>query len=606
MFLTVVLAAALMVASGVLIESGLRESDPFSPTAMMLPAAMGSFAGVALMLAVFVVSQAFAAALRDRRREFALLRAVGATGRQVRSLITTEVMAISAVALLAGGVAGWWGAGALVPLLTSSGIVEPGFAPSPSPWPLLGAAVLLLPAAWIAGRLAAREMARLSPTAAVGTSTADARALSPGRIVAAWICAGAGLLVTLTPVFLPGAVGGAAGAASAFLYLIAVGLAGPALVLRAATWLTRRRSLQGHAATVLASANARGFSRRLTAAVVPLALLVSLGSVQTGVNHTVAQAAAQQLGDALAADLVWQGPSEQAVDAREALAGAPGVEAVATTGQAMVQVRTDSADEDLPFLDGLNWEAGAVTVLEDPAGLVDPGVTAGDMADLAEPDTVAIAADGLTLPGMGVGDRLELRWPDGTETSPRVVAVYERGLGLGGLIMSPATASSSGGATVYVETEPGAADAVAASTSDAGFPMIPAAEYVEAAVAGGSDDSRLSNVLLMVLLAFIGIAAANALVIATRSRTGEFALLGRLGATRRQLRAMLGVEAALVGVGAVVIGTLTALPGLIAASLAMVRGFSLGLDPVFYASLAGATVVIAFLGVAGARLRARA
>lgn len=169
-FLTMLLAATLVSASGILLESGLRAPDEFSATAMMLPAMMGSFGGVAVMIAVFVVSSAFAAVLRDRRREFALLRAVGATSRQVRSLISTEVMVISLVAVVLGGVAGFAGARAFLPLLRSGGMIDDAFPLAVSPWPVLAAALLLIPAAWIAGRLAAREMARLSPTSAVSTT----------------------------------------------------------------------------------------------------------------------------------------------------------------------------------------------------------------------------------------------------------------------------------------------------------------------------------------------------------------------------------------------------------------------------------------------------
>ena len=68
---------------------------------------------------------------------------------------------------------------------------------------------------------------------------------------------------------------------------------------------------------------------------------------------------------------------------------------------------------------------------------------------------------------------------------------------------------------------------------------------------------------------------------------------------------MLAIEGALVAVGAVVIGTLTALPGLTAASLALVRGLHLGMDLTVYGGLALAATAIAFLGMSGARLRVK-
>lgn len=613
-FLTMLLASVLTSASTVLMESGLRAGDASSPTATVLTTVMGSFGGIAVLIAIFVVSSAFAASLRDRRREFALLRAVGATAQQVRTLVSTEVLLISLTAVGLGGLLGFGGARALVPLLRSSGVVGDDFVLVLSGWPLLVTAVLLVPAAWLAGRLAAREMASLSPTSAVSTSGADARTLGTGRVVGAWVCLGAGAAATTTPLFVPGAMGGATGASSALLFITAVALAGPALVLRGATWMARRRVLGGRAAPVLATANARGYSRRLTAAVVPLALLVSLGSIQTGTNGIVAEAGAQELGEAIDGGLVWQGPEGSAESSRtaDALAALPGVAAVTTTAVAPVQAKIEPTDEDVPSLDGLSWEPMSMRLIDGAASssLIDPDVAEGDLTALAEPDAVAVSTDALTLTDKGVGDPIDVRYPDGSEATPTIVATYDRGLGLGDLLVGPRgftpVVDAVGPGTVIVRPERAQADTVLRAAEAAGVALTPTADFVSAATESSGADRRLSDTLLLVLLGFIGIAAGNALVIATRSRAGELVLLGRLGATRRQLRSMLIVEAALVGVAAVAIGSLTALPGLVSASLALAHGSTLGVEPAMYAGLAGAAVVIAFVGTAGARLRTRA
>ena len=63
--------------------------------------------GIAGAVALFVVAGTFALAIAQRRRETAVLRALGATPRQVRRLIATEAFLLSVVAsglgLLAGG-----------------------------------------------------------------------------------------------------------------------------------------------------------------------------------------------------------------------------------------------------------------------------------------------------------------------------------------------------------------------------------------------------------------------------------------------------------------------------------------------------------------------
>ena len=601
-FLTIFLATTIVSGAAALVVSGAQAEDRFSPTATMLPAMMTSFGGVAVMIATFVVSTAVAGALRDRRREFALLRAVGADSRQVRSLVTREVMVVAGLAIVAGSVAGYGAAYALVPLLRRNGIVEAGFTPSLSVWPLVVSAALLLPAAFVASRLAAREMARLNPTAAVGAASVDKSTLGAGRIIGAWTCAAAGAASVVTPLFVPGMMGAAMGAMSAILLITAVALAGPAVVARGAAWAAGRGHGKRLASVALATANARGFSRRLTAVVVPLALLVALGTIQSGTNSLAAQAGREQLADAMAGDFVWVGDPADAGAVTEQLAAVPGTGEVAVIRDQMVQVRLDASDEEMPFMSGLAWEPAIIRSVTQPDGALvfDPGVTRGSLADLSTPGTVAVSTDALFGTGKGIGDTIDVRDREGAVATLTIVALYERGMGVGPFItgsagvdgISPAPEA----ATVVVRAE--ATDS-AALFSASSIGLMTVDEYVTAAVHNTGD--TLSLVLLLALLAFVGIAAGNTLVLATRGRRDEFVLLSRIGATRKQVRSMLGVEAGLVAVGAVGIGTLVALPGLITASVAMVDGFSLGLDPVLYLGLVATAAVTSFLCVLGAR-----
>ena len=91
-FLVIALAAALLAATGRLLESGLRASGTDGDTGL-LAALAGSFAGTALVVVVLVVASTVTLALRQRRRELALLRAVGATRSQVRRAITHRAAA---------------------------------------------------------------------------------------------------------------------------------------------------------------------------------------------------------------------------------------------------------------------------------------------------------------------------------------------------------------------------------------------------------------------------------------------------------------------------------------------------------------------------------
>ena len=80
---------------------------------------MASVAGVT---AIFVVASTFAFAVIQRRREIALLRAVGATPKQVRKMVRNEALLVGTLASVIGTVLGLFGAQLLADMLISMGI----------------------------------------------------------------------------------------------------------------------------------------------------------------------------------------------------------------------------------------------------------------------------------------------------------------------------------------------------------------------------------------------------------------------------------------------------------------------------------------------------
>jgi putative ABC transport system permease protein len=193
---------------------------------------------------------------------------------------------------------------------------------------------------------------------------------------------------------------------------------------------------------------------------------------------------------------------------------------------------------------------------------------------------------------------------DGSSALPAtIVAVYDRGLGLGGYLIGDASLPS--------EVRPAAADVLfargSAELASLGLESVSVDDYVEEAVAGAASQQELSAILLFVLIFFVAIAAANTLVMLTGARRAEFALLRRIGATRRQLTAMVATESAFVTGTALVIGTLSVIPALVGVAYGMLGGFSLAIDWPVYGALAAAVVLIATVAmVVPARFASRA
>ena len=577
-FLIILVASALLAANGVLMETGLRAGAP------LLASVAGSFAGTAVLVVVLVVASTFGSALRQRAAQFALLRAVGAAPAQVRAMVTAEVGIVFAIAAPLGAIPGLFAAKLLMPVLASSGVVPADLALVISPLPVLAVLVVLFPTALLSARLAARQTTRVSATAAVSGSSVESSRLSRGRAITAIVFLALGVVSAGVPFFEPGTIGSATGATSALLLITAVALGGPVIVSAVARRAARVTSNSRFAAAMLAAVNSRGFSRRLTAAIIPLALLLALGTVQTGVNSTVVQASGMQLRDGLGSDLVVTSPSGVTPDQLATVASAPGIDAAVGSSVQAAEVRTENQD-----INELSWEQTSVRSLTgSPAGLMDVDVSSGSLDDLTAPATVAVSSDAF----LSVGDTAVLRFGS-EEWTATIVAVYERGLGFGDFITRDSSRPSS--------VRPPVSDLLLVQGTGT-FPGLSTSSvdsYVDATVASAAAQQQLGAILLFVLIFFVAIAAANTLVMLTSARKSEFALLRRIGATRRQLGSMIAIESGFVMAMALLIGTLAVLPALTGVAYGLLGGLSLGMDWPVYAGLAAAVVVIAGVAMVG-------
>lgn len=554
------LSAALLTANGAWLEAGIRDDK--------LAALVGiasSFAGTVVLITVFIVASVFSSALRQRLREFALLRAVGATAAQVRRSVTAEALVLLLISAPIGAAIGFGIAPLLTPLLESAGMVPSGFALPFSPLSFVAALIIIVPTGLIAALTAARGILKVSPTAAVRVSAAEPAGIPRGRLLAAAAVTAAGAVAALTPFFAPGTLGSAAGAVSAILFIVAAALAAPVLVHWSASRAVSLAGSTAGAARSLAVANARGFSRRLSAAIIPLALLLALGSVQSGVNAGISSAAGKDLQAGIQADLIIESPVGITEDQANTITALPGVTAVTTTTHVTASVRTESVDQDSWEPGGLSWEQISLLSISPGNLLLDPAVQSGSLDDLTAADTIAVSQDALTFTGKGIGDTIDLR-VDGTDAvTAKIVAIYERGLGFGDYIVGASTDSTGtnvGFDTLFVTSTPDSRAQTLTAINALGLTAADRDAYVHNANASSAGGQQLSLWLLLALLGFVAAAAANTLVSSTRSRRPEFALLMRLGATRGQVMRMVALETGFVILAALTLGLLAVLPAL--------------------------------------------
>ncbi|MCC2322162.1 FtsX-like permease family protein [Cellulomonas xiejunii] len=594
-------AAAVLAITGVLFESGTRlQSGGDSASGSLLVSLASSYAGTLIVVVVMVVAATVSLALRSRRREFALLRAVGATPSQVRRTVTLEVGVVSLVAAPLGAIAGLFGARLLDPVLVSSGMVAPDFTSALSPLPVLAAVALIVVTAVPVGRLGAREAARTDPTAALQQSAVEDRQVGIGRRLTALAMTLGGLAMAFSTLFIPGTMGAAMASLSAFLLVGAAALAGPVLVGWIFDRVARMHPSGGRPATMLAVRNVRGFSRRLTTVVVPLALVVAAATVQTSVNRAISEGAEQQFVAAVEADLVVTPTEGASPDLPAQVAAVPGVASTVPLASVPGEMRTDAESG------AMGWEATALRVLPLGTAAVDPDVVKGSLDGIDAPDTVAVSTDTAFMSGAGVGETLTLRLGEDV-VDATVVAVYSRGMGVGAIITGPATAEAHGlpvvPDTLLVDLADGAdtAGATAAITA-LGATAADPETHIATAMQSAGGENDIGVALLLLLLGVVAVGAASTLAMTTMARRDELALLHRTGTTRRQLMGMTTVEAAVTGVTAWVLGTVAVVPAVIGVSAGVLDGPPV-VDLLSYGIVSGAVVVFALVATALAARR---
>ncbi|WP_198957950.1 ABC transporter permease [Streptomyces sp. CB02115] len=565
-------------------------------------ALLGSIGGTVLMVALLVIASTLSQAIHQRSGELALLRAVGASPRQLRSAIGREAGRVSAAAALLGGIGA-------VPLgLAMRSLLTTGTLPLPVPWWLPPAAALTggLLVALLArpvAMLAARTITRLRPAAALGAAAADEPS-EPGRFrtVAGVVLAFAGISSAGVATTQSGQAAGAAASGAAMSLVIAVALLGPRISRIALGVLGRPLRRMGGVSGFLAERAASAHTRRLATAFTPIVLVVAFVCVQLASGPTMERAAGQQASAALRADLVATGGGAGLpAGAARAVREAPGV--TAATGvlrSAVVLADRQAGEPVLTRLPVLGVEARGLS------GTLDPGVTAGDLDRLTGRDAVAVGADRARSLDVGPGDRVALRLGDGTRVEPRVVAVYEHELGLGEFLF-PREAlaghvSAARDQAVLIRTGDGAGADPAASVREALAPYgggvtVRAATGDDVAIAPPVSDG--DNAVIVIGVGVIGgfalLAVVSTLALITIGRRGEFRLLRMVGTGRRQLRRMLVLETGLVTFAGLVIGTAVAAVPLTAFAVSM-AGTAPYLPPAHYGVIAGAVALAAAAG----------
>ncbi|GGV44608.1 ABC transporter permease [Streptomyces spectabilis] len=548
----------------------------------------GSFGGIAALVAVFTAAGTVALSVGQRAREFALLRAIGTTPRQVRRTIATETLLVAPLAGVVGclpgiALASWW-----FGQLKDRGAVPEAVDLAVSWIPLLVAAGTAVLTALFAGYLAARRPSRIKPGQAL--SEASVERLRPG-----WIRTPLGVAATVGGIVLSRIAATATGddAANAalgvvMLFMLAVALLGP-LVARGCAGLFGLPLRGAGASASLAAANSRSNARRLASAITPIVLAMAFASTLVFMHTSEDKVAADQQRDGITADHIVTSDAGFGPGAVREAAEAPEVTSAVGLLKTSVLIPMGSGGD--RWLQTASAQ-GVTGSAADLAEVQDLNVKSGELT-LREGE-IGLDANLATSAHLKTGDRVELRLPDGTKIRPTVAATYERGLGLSQVTLPAAEVRRH--VTAALDTEIWTKGGTTAALRSLGT-----VEDRDGYTAAQSLDRQVgawaNRVMAAVLGGFAAVAAVNTLVMTVLDRRRELGMLRLIGSTRGQIMRMIRWEALLVTGAGVIIGTAIALATLVPMMKGL-TGESPYIPPLLYASFAGSAVLLGLLATA--------
>src|SRR5918996_1738838 len=461
------------------------------------------FAYVALFVGAFIIFNTFAIIVAQRTRELALFRALGATGRQVMSTVVAEAFIVGIVA-------------SVVP---------------------------------------ARRASRIAPIEAL--REAQDR---PGRSLRFRLVSGAIVLAVGVGLLVYGLFGTPDNA----LQLVGAGVALTFIGIAMLTPLIARPV----AATIGVPVRALGVPGKLArenairnprrTAATASALMIGLGLVVfVAVFGASAKASTSAVLDrTLRADFILTSPTFTgfSTSAAEDVRAVPGVATVSQVRQAEAKVDGGSA-----FLSGI-----------DPTtfpAVSEAGVLSGSIADLSQPNTLAVFEDHAQDNGWTVGDVVQAQFPATGDIDLEIVAIYEENGLIGDWAISLDTFDEHVVAQqldifVLVKVEQSTDAAAVRPDLERALEAYPNVEVQDQAEFRDQYATFLNTVLnlvtgLLLLAVFIALfGVMNTLYLSIYERTRELGLLRAVGLTRRQTRSMVRREAGIISVMGALFGVI--------------------------------------------------
>ncbi|MEU0659322.1 ABC transporter permease [Streptomyces lavendulocolor] len=509
------------------------------------------FAGIALFVGVFLISNTFTMLVAQRTKELALMRAVGASRKQITRSVLVEAGVVGLIASVVGFALGIGLAAGLRSGMAAFGMKVPEGSLVIGTTPLLAAlgvgVLITMFAAWLPGRRAAKipPVAAMSSVHAIATTKSLVVRNSIGGFLTA---AGAALIVA-------GAAAGSDGrwtiAGGAFLALVGVIVLIP-LLSRPVIALVRPLIVRAFGVSgKLAAQNAVRNPRRTGATASALAIGLTLVTGLSVLGVTVGTALDRMTTDQIKADymVVMASGGDLDKSALTALEKAPGVAAVSPQQAAYLQLK------------GEYVSASAITP-GDIERVLKVEVVNGSLDTLGK-GRIAVAEKTADKQGWKVGDTLPVVFGDEKKGSLTVGAVYKDTEFLSPVLVDTKVVAPHEAKPfipqIFVTMDGGQTAANEKALVDAlgDNPAINVMDKQDIRDEFGGMINMMLNIMygllaMALIIAVLGV--VNTLAMSVFERQQEIGMLRAIGLDRRRVKRMVRLEAVVISVFGAVVG----------------------------------------------------
>ncbi|MEO5875422.1 MAG: ABC transporter permease [Streptosporangiaceae bacterium] len=501
------------------------------------------FAGISIFVGGFIIFNTFGMLVAQRTRELALLRAVGASRKQITRAVLGEALGVGFLGSTLGLLAGLGLASLLQAFFRSQGAdFKGGLALTPSP--VIWAYVVGIGATVISAYFPARRAAKIPPVAAMRDDIALPQRSLRIRLVVGVIIAGLGAILMGL---------GLAGAGEQPLVTMGIGVVGvflgvtmlaPALSKPVIRFLAlpfpRLFGATGRMARENPQRNPRRTAATAAALMIGLSLVTTVNVLSSSLNASLVQVVDEQFGADYAAFSNNPGGIDDATLA--AVAAAPNVER-ATPVYADSFNFGDSKD--------VSFQAGEVE-----------GLVQGSNAKVLSgsprlgPNEMMIDEDVAKKKDLKVGSTVPVQYGDGSRQTLKVTAIYAPNEFLGPRTISVADfkAHSAKATADGVVLETSKQDATTRAGIDNALKTSPGVTLQDPKDVKDEVKEQLNSFVLFItvllalsiIIAVVGV--INTLALSVIERTREIGLLRAVGTSRAQMWGMISLESVVIAV----------------------------------------------------------